>query len=113
MNWRGATTSGLILLAVALATPLVATLQAVNYDESKVPAYTLPDPLVTQAGAPVADADTWRRVRRGEVLGLFETNVYGKRPPAAVWPVARMVPRWNCSSTCPMTCLGRFRSFWD
>jgi hypothetical protein len=84
MNCRIYLKRGVALLAVAFATPLVATLQAVNYDESKVPAYTLPDPLVTQAGEPVADADTWRRVRRGEVLRLFETNVYGKTPPAAV-----------------------------
>src|SRR4029453_16885412 len=30
-----------------------------NYDESKVAAYTLPDPLVTNGGAAVRDARGW------------------------------------------------------
>lgn len=40
----------------------------------------LPDPLVMQDGARVASADDWRRLRRPELLELFETYVYGKRP---------------------------------
>ena len=51
-----------------------------NYDESKVPAYELPDPLVTRDGRPVADARTWREVRRPEILELFRTHVYGRAP---------------------------------
>ena len=38
------------------------------YDEAKVPAYTLPDPLVTQDGTRITDADSWRNKRRPEVL---------------------------------------------
>ncbi|MBN2473634.1 MAG: acetylxylan esterase [Pirellulales bacterium] len=57
-----------------------------NYDESKVPAYTLPDPLVLSDGQRVADAATWRSRRRGEILRLFEQHVYGAAPgrPAAM-----------------------------
>ena len=51
-----------------------------NYDESKVPDYTLPDPLVLADGGRVADADTWAARRRPEILGLFERYVYGKAP---------------------------------
>jgi len=51
----------------------------VNYDESKVPKYTLPDPLLLANGQRVADAATWR-TRRAEILRLFETNVYGRSP---------------------------------
>ena len=51
----------------------------VNYDESKVPKYTLPDPLILANGQRVADAATWR-LRRAEILHLFETNVYGRSP---------------------------------
>ena len=62
-----------------------------NYDESKVPAYALPDPLVMADGKKVTDAKTWTEKRRPELLALFETNVYGKapvgRPPRMSWEV--------------------------
>ena len=48
-------------------------------DEAQVPAYTLPDPLVMADGTPVRDAAGWRQ-RRGELLGLFESHVYGRTP---------------------------------
>ena len=51
-----------------------------NYDENKVPDYTLPDPLVLNDGSPVSDAETWRTRRRPEILQMFETHVYGKAP---------------------------------
>jgi hypothetical protein len=56
-------------------------------DESKVPPYTLPDPLVTTAGSPVRDAAAWRAQRRPELLELFAREVYGRTPsgrPAAL-----------------------------
>ena len=52
----------------------------VNYDESKIPDYTLPDPLVTESGQPVKDSETWRAKRRGELLDLFASQVYGRSP---------------------------------
>lgn len=55
-----------------------------NYDEAKVPSYTLPDPLIGQDGKPVNDAQTWRDTRRAEILALFESQIYGKTPSAAV-----------------------------
>ncbi len=51
-----------------------------NYDETKIPEYTLPDPLVRQDGKPVTDAKTWDSVRRPELLKLFEKYVYGRGP---------------------------------
>jgi len=51
-----------------------------NYDESKVPEYTLPDPLVCLDGARVTDSKTWRAKRRSEVFHLFEKHVYGRMP---------------------------------
>lgn len=53
-----------------------------NYDEDKVPDYTLPDPLIFDDGTKVEDAALWQR-RRAEILSLFETQVYGKMPGAA------------------------------
>ena len=57
-----------------------AQMPATNYDESQVPAYTLPDPLTTIAGKKVTDAETWTSERRPELLSLFESEVYGKAP---------------------------------
>ena len=51
-----------------------------NYDEAKVPNYTLPDPLVTTDGRDVTSAAMWREERRAEVLELFEEHVYGRTP---------------------------------
>lgn len=50
-----------------------------NYDESKVPAYTLPDPLRTRDGAVISSAAEWP-TRRAEILDLFRETVYGRRP---------------------------------
>jgi hypothetical protein len=51
-----------------------------NYDEAKMPPYTLPDPLVMADGQKVTDAETWRSKRRPEILKLFQTFVYGRSP---------------------------------
>ncbi len=60
-----------------------------QYDESKVPQYILPDPLVLSDGKRVKDTLTWNITRRREILGMFETNVYGKaaigRPADMHW----------------------------
>ncbi|MEK7397151.1 MAG: acetylxylan esterase [Candidatus Poribacteria bacterium] len=54
--------------------------EGINYDESKVPTYTLPDPLTMQDGTKVTDAKTWKEKRRPELLRLFEEFMYGKSP---------------------------------
>jgi hypothetical protein len=50
-----------------------------NYEEAKVPDYTLPDPLTMTNGRSVTDVVTWRE-RRQEILREFEENVYGRMP---------------------------------
>ena len=50
------------------------------YDEAKVPAYTLPNPLVCVDGTVVTNANFWKKTRRPELLGLFENQVYGRAP---------------------------------
>jgi hypothetical protein len=52
----------------------------VNYEESHVGAYTLPDLLVLANGKPVRDAKTWNEKRRPEIVRLFEENQYGRSP---------------------------------
>ena len=59
---------------------LAAAMPATIDDESKVPPYTLPDPLVDNAGQKVVDAKQWRESRRPEVLKLVEDNIFGRTP---------------------------------
>ncbi|MCS7304912.1 MAG: acetylxylan esterase [Thermoguttaceae bacterium] len=54
--------------------------EPVNYDESKVRPYTLPDPLVCLDGTKVTDPKLWWEKRRPEILQLFEEHMYGKSP---------------------------------
>ena len=58
-----------------------------NYDESKVPTYTLPDPLVMNDGTPVADAEGWNTRRRPEILELFSKMSDIPKPPIGVDPI--------------------------
>ena len=50
----------------------------INYDEARVPRYTLPDPLAGRGGT-VRTPDEWRG-RRAEILELFRQHVYGRSP---------------------------------
>src|SRR5258708_37241916 len=52
----------------------------VNYEESRVGTYTLPDLLVLSNGKSVRDAKTWTQKRRPEIVRLFEENQYGRSP---------------------------------
>jgi len=53
----------------------------INYDESKVPHYTLPDPLALDDGRIIQDLDEWTSHQRLRLLNIFETQVYGQAPP--------------------------------
>jgi hypothetical protein len=52
----------------------------VNYDESRVGNYTLPNPLVLSDGKTVRKTRTWLQKRRPEIVRLFEENQYGRSP---------------------------------
>jgi hypothetical protein len=69
-----------LLGAAMLAESADAQPPGTNYDETKVPKYTLPDPLVTLDGTKVTTLRQWRDVRRPELLKLFESEVYGRSP---------------------------------
>jgi hypothetical protein len=70
-----------VAVAVGLgAVPARAQPAGANYEEAKVPAYVLPDPLRFQDGRPVGEARGWTERRRAEVLRLFQEHVYGKSP---------------------------------
>ncbi len=52
----------------------------VNYDEGKIGAYELPDPLVLKNGDEVKNIHDWEELRRPEILAMFENEVYGEIP---------------------------------
>ena len=49
-----------------------------NYDESKVPVFVLPDPLICNDGNKVTTVKQWEDKRRPEILELFASQVYGR-----------------------------------
>ena len=58
-------------------------LREVNYDESKIPAYSLPELLTTSKGVKILNSKDWEKIRRPEVLELFTSQVFGRIPPTA------------------------------
>jgi hypothetical protein len=54
----------------------------INYDESKIPDYTLPEVLKSNDGDNIKNKRSWEKKRRPEVLTLFEDNIYGQMPKA-------------------------------
>ena len=55
-------------------------LSQTNYEESKVPSFEVPDPLLTFSGYKINSAKNWEKVRRPELLRFFENDIYGKIP---------------------------------
>lgn len=80
MNSIALRTLAALLLAGSFSLAYAANQPTANYDEAKVPNYTLPDPLVMNDGTKVADAAAWREKRRPEVMELYRTHVFGRGP---------------------------------
>lgn len=71
----------LLISAYILLFPIKSMAQnSPNYDESKVPALTLPDPFVSENGHWIKSASDWDNIRRPEILRLFQDEVYGQIP---------------------------------
>lgn len=51
-----------------------------NYEEGKIPEFTIPDPLITFAGEKITTSDDWIEKRRPELFEFFENKVYGRVP---------------------------------
>ena len=80
-----------VCIVPLLAAGLAAQTYKYNYDEAKIPAYSLPDPLKMADGGAVADAASWTAKRRPELLSLFEERVFG-RNPAEMRPIRASEP---------------------
>jgi len=63
-----------------MAGTLAAQGPAPNYDESRVPAFVLPDPLVDRSGSRVTTPHAWRSTRRAQLERQFASEVYGRTP---------------------------------
>ena len=70
----------LMFTVFAMTTDADAQPKGFNYDEAKVPKFTLPDPLKV-GGRTIASSENWLKSGRPEVLRLFEEHVYGRVPP--------------------------------
>ncbi len=57
---------------------LLLNADAQNYDEAKVPAYVLPNPLVATSNKRITNPVEWEKTRRPELLALFADHVYGE-----------------------------------
>lgn len=70
-----------LILAATMTQQPLASAQGFrpNYDESKIPQYQLPDPLITESGEQVAEASQWP-ARRDEIMELFTQHVFGRMP---------------------------------
>ena len=53
-----------------------------NFDEAKVPKYTLPAVLTLANGQPVTAPQVWVKQRRPEILKIYQTEVFGRSPAA-------------------------------
>ena len=69
--------SGLLSLTKrqVYAIPKNERLAMTNYDEEKVPPYTLPDLLTMTDGRKVTDKEMWQNERRKEILEILQKNI--------------------------------------
>lgn len=75
----------LILTVLCMTSSAEAQPKGFNYDEDKVPDYTLPNPL-TIGGKAITTLDEWQKTGRPEVQRLFEEHVYGRVPTLDIKP---------------------------
>jgi hypothetical protein len=68
-----------------------------NDDEHKVPAYQLPDPLITENKDPVTSAKQWTAQRRDEILELFRKEVYGRLPAEHIFTKYLITEDWSAA----------------
>src|ERR1700734_3890755 len=71
---------------------------AANVEESKVPPYSLPDPLVLKNGKKVKTAKMWWMQRRPEIVEDFDSEIYGRVPentPTVNWEVTSTTKETN------------------
>ena len=69
-----------IILLAALQIQAAEQRRETNYDEAKVPQYTLPDLLTCNDGTKVTTKRLWEKKRRPEVMEMITSQEYGRTP---------------------------------
>lgn len=82
-----------VLLCLSLI-PIIVSGQDVNYDESLVPQYELPELLRSNAGKLINSRKEWEDIRRPELLEVFSSQMYGRTPEENI-PVSFQVLKEN------------------
>jgi len=70
----------IFLFVVVFSVSVLYAQDNANYDESKVPAYTLSDPLTMKDGTKVMSIKQWEKQRRPELMAVFSSQMYGRTP---------------------------------
>lgn len=70
----------IVFTSILSETSAVAQRPEFNYEESKVPSYSLPELLVCEDGSKIVTSDDWSNRRRAEVYELVQNHVYGELP---------------------------------
>jgi hypothetical protein len=72
-----------VLIALNIIIMMTNCVQAqdnLNYDESKIPPYTLPELLISDNGKVIRSSKEWEQIQRPAILKKFNENVYGRIP---------------------------------
>ena len=69
-----------LIVSLFLSTFFVFAQEGINYDESKVPNFIPPDALTFANGNKVTTVKQWEKQRRGELLEIFSSQMYGRTP---------------------------------
>ena len=72
--------SVIVFVLAGMIQSLSAQKKGFNYDESKVPEYTLPELLKAKDGREINSSEDWNSIRRPEILQLFKDHVFGESP---------------------------------
>jgi hypothetical protein len=70
----------IIVFVFFLAFSLSAQNRKPNYDEATIPAYILPELLITNDGEKISSVKLWEEKRRPELISMFSTHIYGVTP---------------------------------
>jgi hypothetical protein len=83
-----------LLIFLNLSLALSAQQLGINYDENKIPHYTLPDLLKKQDGKKITSIKEWAS-HRPNILKQFENQVFGKipsKPESMTFQVTKLLP---------------------